>query len=97
MTLKDLPKTTIKTAEWTKHRRKFEATLTTNGHQHDIDKILRIPDTIGDNIKYYKYKTDNDLVLSVLDLLLVETSLHDRVDKHRLTNDGISVFIDIDV
>ena len=72
--------TTRKTADWPKYSRKFEATLTANGHQHVIDKKFGVPDAIEKPMEYSKYKTDNDLFFRVLDIGLVESILRQRVE-----------------
>ena len=47
------------------------APLTTNGHQHVIDKNFINPDYIVDTIKYYKYNNKNELFFIELDLGMV--------------------------
>ena len=94
--LKYLPTTTGNTTDWSNCRRKFVVTLTANGHQHVIDKIFRLPDAIGDPIKYSKYKTGNYSVFSVLDPNFVESNLHGRMNNYRLVDDVRDIFVDID-
>ena len=93
--LKDSPTTKRKKPEWSEYRRKFVATLTNNGHQHVIKNKFRVTDTNGEPIKYSKYKTDNNLVFSRLDLGLVESILSVIVENNLLSKDLRNTFLDI--
>ena len=68
--------------------------LAAKGHQHIIENF-RVADSIWYIIKYSKYDNDNDLVFRGLDLGLVKSILCGIVEKHRLNNTGIYIFLGI--
>ena len=59
-------------------------------------KKFKVPYGVGEPIAYTKYKTENDLVFSGLDLGLADSSLFGRVDKHRVSKYGRVFLLDID-
>ena len=58
-------------------------------------KKVRVPESIGDPIKYTKYKTGNEVLFRGLDIGLIESSLCVKVEEHILTKDVRAVFLDI--
>ena len=58
-------------------------------------KKFRVPESIGDPIKYTKYKTGNEVLFRGLDIGLIESSLCVKVEEHILTKDVRAVFLDI--
>ena len=67
----------------------------TNDHKHIVDKIFKIPYAIVDPIKYSKYKTQNNFILSGIELGFVGSILCGIVYTHRTINYGRSSFIGI--
>ena len=82
VSLKDLPEVNEKRENSANYRTKSEATITTNSHQHPVNKTFSSTDAIINTITYADYKTENNLVFSSHGLGLVNNNLGDEEEKY---------------